>query len=138
MIFGVDGVSVGICCRCRCPMALPIELYKAAKSSPKIIFYCAYGHEQHFLEGESEETRLRRDRDRLKQEAARLEEERSNAIVRAEKAEKATKRLKRRAAGGSCPCCDKTFADMGRHMKVRHPGFLASSPNNVVPIKKTA
>lgn len=36
-----------------------------------------------------------------------------------------------RAQGGACPCCNRTFADMARHMKTKHPDF---DPNKVVDI----
>jgi hypothetical protein len=81
---------------------------------------------------------LRRERDRLKQDTARLEEEASLARVRAEKAEAAAKRLKKRASAGTCPCCSRTFANMAEHMKQKHPELLAEGGTKVVPLKRHA
>lgn len=132
------------CHRCATQYLLPDELYKAAKSSESINFYCPYGHAAHYPAGETEETRLRRERDRLKQQQARLEDEKREAWVdcqrqreRAEKAEKATKRLKKRSSAGTCPCCSRTFSNMAEHMKHQHPGFVADGGAKVVPIKRT-
>jgi hypothetical protein len=110
----------------------------ALNSRGEIPFYCSYGHKQFYLEGESEETKLRRERDRLKQQTARLEEEASLALVRAEKAERATKLLKKRASAGTCPCCQRTFSNMAEHMKHQHPQFVADGGAKVVPIKRVA
>lgn len=39
--------------------------------------------------------------------------------LNAEKAAKA--RLKNRVSNGVCPCCNRTFKDLARHMKSKHP-----------------
>lgn len=93
--------------------------------------YCPNGHTWGWAKDGCEREKLRRERDRLKQDAARLEDERRAAIARAEQAEQANKRLHKRASAGVCPCCNRTFTNMARHMKTKHP--------NVVPIaQKTA
>lgn len=35
-------------------------------------------------------------------------------------------RLKKRAANGVCPCCQRTFQQLSRHMKVKHPEYEGS------------
>ncbi len=32
-------------------------------------------------------------------------------------------KVKKRAANGVCPCCNRTFSDLARHMKAKHPDF---------------
>lgn len=32
-------------------------------------------------------------------------------------------RLKNRAAHGVCPCCNRTFQQLARHMSAKHPDF---------------
>lgn len=34
-------------------------------------------------------------------------------------------KLKKRIAHGVCPCCNRTFAELERHMKRQHPEFVA-------------
>ncbi|MFC6487312.1 hypothetical protein [Nitratireductor sp. GCM10026969] len=120
------------CCRCKSDMWLPDDLYSAARKSPDISFYCPYGHPQHFPEGETEEVRLRRERDRLKQQLAQKDDEigwQRNQREAAQRSASARKgqitRLKNRAAAGVCPCCNRSFENLRRHMASKHPGFVS-------------
>jgi len=124
---------------------------------PKIVYeayqreggfwHCPNGHARGFRKGQDEidNENIRKERDRLKQENARLDEEvRSNWVladaerVRADKAEKATNRLKKRTSAGTCPCCSRTFSNMSKHMLHQHPGFVADGGTKVIPIKRKA
>lgn len=116
------------CYKCKTIFGLPDEHYRAALAAKGVIaFYCSYGHRQYFIEGESPEDKLRRERDRAIQQQARLEEEKREAEERAAKAERATARLKKRAAAGTCPCCTRSFTNMARHMKDKHPDWRAEA-----------
>lgn len=117
-------------CWCGTPFMLPKQLRHNARNHGHTI-YCPQGHTIVWKETELERTR--RERDRLKQDAARLEDEKREAWAtanaqaeRAAKAEGESRRLKKRAAAGVCPCCNRTFTNMRRHMKTKHP--------NVVPL----
>lgn len=97
-------------------------------------FYCIWGHPQSYIEGDSEETKLRRERDRLKQEAARLEDEKRIAWRTAAAAERRVSaakgqitKLRKRAAAGVCPCCNRQFVDLHRHMEAKHKGFASEA-----------
>jgi len=35
-------------------------------------------------------------------------------------------KLKKRAAAGSCPCCQRNFGNLQRHMKTKHPDFVGT------------
>lgn len=128
-------------CWCGTPFMLPARLLDAAVNAGHTI-YCPHGHSVVWKETEAD--KLRRERDRLKQDHARLEDEKNQAWAtatalreRAEKAEKATKRLKKRSSAGTCPCCSRTFTNMAEHMKHQHPEFVAEGGAKVVPIKRT-
>lgn len=106
---------------------------------------CPNGHQRGWNKGtdaiERENTRL--ERDRLKQRTAQLEDEAKAATERAIQAEQAAgkamaanKKLKKRAAAGTCPCCQRTFSNMADHMKYQHPDFVADTGAKVVPIKR--
>lgn len=95
-------------------------------------FYCLWGHPQSYIEGDSEETKLRRERDRLRQdqarligEAAQLREERDAETHRVTAAKGRITRLKNRAATGHCPCCNRVFVDLLSHMKSKHSDYEA-------------
>jgi hypothetical protein len=128
-------------CWCGTPFMLTEELDRAARNHGYTI-YCPLGHTIAWKE--TEETRLRRERDRLKQGQARLDEERIDALgraaiaeVRADKAEAKAKKLTKRAASGTCPCCSRTFSNMSDHMKNQHPEFVQETGAKVI-LRKAA
>lgn len=84
-------------------------------------FYCTNGH---CLSYKGEMDELRRQRDRLKQENARLEEERLEAVRAEARAKAEANRLRKRAAAGTCPECKRTFPELAKHMAHRHPEFV--------------
>ena len=122
-------------CWCGTPFALPARLLESAKNSGHTI-YCPHGHTMTWKETETD--RLRRERDSLKQNQAYLEDTLRLERERVAKAEAATKRLKKRASAGTCPCCQRTFANMAAHMKTQHPELIREGGANVAPIKRPA
>jgi hypothetical protein len=100
-------------------------------------WYCPNGHCR-IYSAENAEEKLRRERDNLRQQMARVEEEKADAEHKLAQAVATTKRIKKRAAAGNCPCCKRTFANMARHMKHQHPDFVKEGGAKVVPIKVPA
>lgn len=122
------------CYKCRCEYVLPDELYTAAKRSPDIYFWCPYGHQAHYPEGETEADKLRRERDRLTQRLAQKDDEIAWQRKHREETERrlsATKgvvtRMRNRVGAGVCPCCTRTFGNLARHMQSEHPTFRAEA-----------
>jgi len=122
--------------RCWCgiqhavPASLRTEQLRQHNDGKNVMgVYCPLGH-THVPAGEREVDRLQQ---RLQAEKRILEAEREeHAQTRAEldhtehrrRAEKAAKtRLKKRAAAGVCPCCNRTFENLARHMQSKHPDF---------------
>ena len=93
-------------------------------------FFCPNGHTQTFGEGEAD--KLRRERDRLKQQIAQRDDAVKAAEQRVQQAEKTASRLQKRAKAGVCPCCNRTVSQLARHMQSKHPDF---DPTNVVSIQ---
>jgi hypothetical protein len=83
-------------------------------------WYCPNGHTVMFSR-EAESVVLRRERDRLKQENARLEQEALEALAAQHAAELKVKQQAKRAAAGTCPCCHRTFRQLSVHMRHKHP-----------------
>lgn len=128
------------CITCGCSYAVPKTMWDKQKRDGGF-HHCPSGHEQGWSKQESETEKLRRERDRLKQDIARVEDEKREAValanVKMENAEREMRKLKRRTAAGTCPCCQRTFSNMNIHMRKQHPGYVASAViENVVPIKK--
>lgn len=121
-----------VTCWCGTPFMAPERLVDSARNHGHTL-YCPHGHTITWKETELD--RVRRDRDRLKQDAARLVDERLAADARTARAERETKRMKKRAAAGTCPCCQRSFSNMATHMKRQHPEYVKETGANVIPIK---
>ena len=87
---------------------------------------CPNGHARGWKTGEEQRERdaIRLERDRLKQDAARLEDELAAERRRTATAEKKILQIQRRAGAGVCPCCNRTFQALSRHMKNKHPDVV--------------
>lgn len=137
-------LTYGDCPTCFVAFAYPATMDKARRQDGKP-FYCPNGHS--IVYTDSENDRIRRERDRLKQQTAELEDRvrdwmneatlQSNLRTEAERSIAAMKgvvtKMKKRTANGVCPCCTRSFTDLRRHMASKHPGF--SDDNVVVPFK---
>lgn len=120
------------CCNCGMAFAMTKDFKQAkldARGGRGETFYCPAGHSQHYL-GETEEQKLRRERDRLKQNeawyeqrAAELREEAAHERHRANGYKGHANKLRRRAKAGVCPCCTRHFDQLERHMAGKHPDF---------------
>ena len=109
------------CYRCGVIFAMTSE-YTKQRLRDHESFWCPNGHRQAYLH-ESQETRLERElanaeratsSERRMKEAAR----RSSAAYRGQ-----VTKIKRRVSRGVCPCCNRTFADLGKHMSGKHPDW---------------
>lgn len=96
-------------------------------------WYCPNGHSRAFKE--SQVDKLRRERDSLQQQIARVEEEKRMELAAKERE---IKRIKKRTAAGTCPCCRRTFSNMSEHMKHQHPDYVRDAGAKVVPMKRKA
>lgn len=84
-------------------------------------FYCPNGHGQHFTE--TEEVRLERRLKSLEAQNTHLQDQRDAAERSARAYKGQVTKIKRRVGNGVCPCCSRTFADLGRHMAGQHPTY---------------
>lgn len=121
-----------ICCRCAVPFAMPTQLQQHFKDS-KETFYCPNGHsqvyrkstEQELRETLEEEKRQRSQSEQaLKAKLFEKQEEADNwranwqkQLKEKQKAERTLKRVHK----GVCPCCNRTFDNLAKHMQTKHP-----------------
>lgn len=115
------------CYKCKVPLWLD-EAEERVLRQTGGEFFCRWGHGQVFAAGKTEAEVAREERDeerrrreRLEQENARLAFEANESAEAARKAEAETARLKKRAGAGICPCCNRTFTQLARHMQAKHP-----------------
>lgn len=113
------------CHKCKTFFAMEQTIHDAAyQRAGEMNFYCPNGHGAVFKSQtqirEEEATRL--ERDRLKQKVAELSDEAAKSRISATLAKKQVARIKKRALAGVCPCCNRTFANVARHVASKHKG----------------
>lgn len=116
------------CGTCGVEHAIPKVMYDACREEGGF-WHCPNGHSRGWKVGlqtaQKEQDAIRLERDRLKQQLA----QRDDAIAAAEKLASVRKgqvtKLRKRAAGGVCACCNRTVSQMAKHMASKHPTFRA-------------
>lgn len=120
--------TVIICCHEKCGIAFSVpQWWEQRRREDKTWWYCPNGHSQHFS-GKTEAERLKGEVERLNKDAAylrtRLEDEAKtvNRLCRSRDSYKGqVTRIKNRVSKGVCPCCNRTFQNLARHMTGQHP-----------------
>lgn len=116
------------------------------------VFYCPNGHQMNYSRNETPEAVLKRERDRLAQQIAQrddalaeekrrreyAERQRTDAETARAIAQKRLVKLKARAATGTCPCCNRNFSELQKHIATKHPTFRAEdvTRENIVSLVK--
>ena len=111
-------------CTCGVLFAAPEHLLETRRFDGKS-FYCPNGHS---ISYEGDRQRVEDANERLKNQRARLqaENDQQQAQIRAERAAKtriknSRQRERQRVAAGVCPCCNRSFKNLHRHMQSQHP-----------------
>lgn len=98
-------------------------------------FYCPNGHKQWYSGETAQERKIRE----LEEQAKRLRQQNNElwtdystergARLQVQRRLSATKgvltRTRNRVARGVCPCCNRSFAQLARHMATQHPDYAA-------------
>jgi hypothetical protein len=104
-------------CWCGIHLAVPANLLRWAKNNSSHAIFCPLGHE--FVFSDDFKTKYERERKRAQANLDLLHaEERSHIATRGH-----LTRTKKRVAAGVCPCCNRTFQNLARHMKGQHPEY---------------
>lgn len=112
------------------------EGFQKERLADKTRFYCPNGHYLAYT-GKSETQKLqeqlaeeRRQRQRAEQNVAYWSDDAKQARAEAEHERRRANgykghatRITKRAKAGVCPCCNRTFVNMARHMATKHPQF---------------
>ena len=108
------------CCNCGVVFAMPDYMMQRLQERGGT-FYCPNGHAQHYTK--SEVTRLKEKLAEQTRFATQMAAQAYREKQAKNKARAEIKRMQRRAANGVCPCCNRTFKQLARHMKAKHPGY---------------
>lgn len=121
------------CGECGIHFAMP-KHFEAERLKDRRSFYCPNGHGRCFT-GESEADKLRRqlkaEQDRVAYWQAEERRERERAEHekrRAQTARGQVTKIRNRVSKGVCPCCNRSFENLGRHMVTKHPEWSGEPP----------
>lgn len=118
-------------CWCGIHLAVPDNLYEHAHQDGDQAIYCPLGHRFYYKKNTYKqrladtEVRLSREQQRLQATRDLLHaEERSHAATRGV----VTRQKKKltRVTNGVCPCCNRTFQNLMRHMDTKHPDYATT------------
>lgn len=123
------------CETCGIVYAVPDWFLKRRKGNSEY-WYCPNGHQWRYSESEADKVRkqlaeMERRKGYVEADLERSRERNHHLDRRLSAAKGVVTKMKKRAAGGACQCCNRYFANLHRHMKSKHPEFVeADSESN--------
>lgn len=125
-----ESMVVDRCPNCHTLHAFSKEIYLSAhEGKEKASIYCPRGHGWHYTgktdlqKKQDEIDELNRRIQRKVQNEAYLEDEIKAARHQAAAFKGVITKIKKRVGKGVCPCCNRHFSDLERHMKNKHSEF---------------
>lgn len=83
-------------------------------------FYCPNGHPQHYTGKSEEQKRIEELEAKLKYEKQAYTQMTDTMLDERNRANKLKRQLNR-VHKGVCPCCNRSFVNLKRHMETKHP-----------------
>lgn len=116
-----------ITCTCGLVFAVPKHVRQKWLESGKG-FHCPMGHPLVYTESDVQKLqkqleRANRDKEWHQRNAASEREAREKTQRQLRATKGAKTRLTNRIKNGVCPCCNRTFMNLQRHMTTQHPAF---------------
>ncbi len=115
--------------RCWCgiqhaiPESLHNEQIRKKDIGGELSVYCPVGH-TYIAAGETEADKLRKQLTAKQARLERIQADRDRQKNKLTATKGVVTRLKKRVGNGVCPCCNRHFANLYRHMNGQHPGFV--------------
>lgn len=128
-VFTVTGTfNVHTCPSCGVKYALESD-FDVRKSNENGSWYCPNGHsvthtESALQRAEKAAKRAQEFLDIERRQNERLHEAKDRAERRAAAARGQVTKIKNRVKNGACPCCNRHFSNLERHMTTQHPDFV--------------
>lgn len=116
----VELVRVNTCC-CRVEMGIARDLYNDCKRYGRRFHCVKCGKSLYFKE--SETNYLKKQVEALKKDVDREKGRRHVAEQQRNAARKSHQKMRARVRNGVCPCCNRSFENLLRHMRTQHPGY---------------
>src|SRR5688572_4231489 len=115
---------VALCCgTCGLEFSVPRAFYELKKAD-STVWRCPNGHERYFPRGKSREELLREELDRTERNLKFEKRQRRLAEKQAQSFKGQVTKIKNRVGKGVCPCCNRSFVNLQRHMHTQHPDFV--------------
>lgn len=108
------------CCNCGIAWAWPVEMRERRIKDGKT-FWCPMGHGQSFTDDENTRLKKQLEAEKARHQASLARLNQAHATLADERKKAAS--LRKRAVAGACPCCKRSFVNMARHMKTKHPDY---------------
>jgi len=120
----ITAITCGVC---HIPFGIPLGMYDKV-STDGSWFYCPNGHYIHYLETENQKLKKQVDnltstKERLMVQRDEAKREAEHQASRANGYKGALTKVKKRVGKGVCPCCNRHFANVERHMVNQHPEY---------------
>lgn len=114
-----------VCYDCSIEFAVESHVKSRWIESEERWFYCPNGHKQHYTETEVQRLTKELEREKRSRESAErtAEWERKRRIKIERKHKKEMRTIHVRVGNGVCPCCNRTFGNLQRHMNTKHPDY---------------
>lgn len=111
------------CCHdgCGITFAVPESLRQQWVENPDWWFYCPNGHHQHYTGEQSAAQKLKRAQARERHLQDQLQAAEREAELQRQR--QTIIRERSRFANGVCPCCNRSFTNVRRHMATQHPDY---------------
>ncbi len=125
MKFEID-LIVLTCCHEKCGIVFAVPAWwEDARRKDHVSWCCPNGHSQSFGESRQEKQIREQAQAALSLQAQLNEANHAMLVAQSDRDKEIRKRRKieRRIAKGVCPCCNRTFEDIARHMATKHKDF---------------
>lgn len=116
------------CYKCGITFAVP-QYFKTKRQEDTETFWCPNGHNQAYVKSEAQKLREQLAEEKRNSEwwqnvAKSRESQIKGANIQLGKVKAKLKRTEIRVSNGVCPCCNRSFTNVRRHMKTKHPDYI--------------
>lgn len=118
------------CGHCGIPFCMSLDFYRKRQEDHKS-WYCPNGHQRQY-NSESEASKLKRELERTRQMQDAAEARANTAENERHQIATAHRKMRVRVMNGVCPCCNRQFPNLLRHMQTQHPDFKETRTLNVL------
>lgn len=121
----IETYNVHCCATCGVHYALT-GAYEDRRREDHARFYCPNGHGHSYPQkNEAEKERARAER--LERQLANRDEDLRSARASLTATKGQLTKTRKRVANGVCPCCNRSFANVQRHIAGQHPDYAEAA-----------